>query len=285
MSSKETVKRSFGERASEWATAYSNPDPLSLNLKNLLTRQRFVLQMVEAGLPRGSRILDVGCGPGEMAAKLQEHGYDVWGVDIAEPMVRYARERCGGDRFRVGDIEQIPFEDGAFDGVVCVGVLEYLEADTKALREIGRVLKPGGTAVLSTPNAACPGRHVDRAVAAAEALYGSARSQLNAKGASVGGAKVGVGHRTYRRGRWLRVLRSVGLEPEAWVCYGWGWYTSRLGAVAELLSRSVERLRRGLERLLGRPRLLRAGDKLARSRLVNWMAYEQLVRLRVAKES
>jgi SAM-dependent methyltransferase len=185
----------------------------------------------------------------------------------------------------VGDIEQIPFQDSAFDGVVCVGVLEYLEVDTNALREIGRVLKPGGTAVLSTPNAACPWRHVDRAVAGAESLYGFAKSRLSGKPVSVEDAKAGVGHRTYRLASWLRILRSMRLEPEEWVCYGWGWYTSRLGAVAELLSRSVERFRRGLERLLGRPRLLRAGDTLARSRLVNWMAYEQLVRLRVAKES
>src|SRR5688572_19255154 len=119
MSSKETVKRSFSERASEWAASYADPELQSLNLKNLMARQRFAVQMVETSLPRGSKILDIGCGPGEMAAKLIERGYEVWGVDIAEPMVRYASERCGANRFRVGDIEQIPFPDRTFDGAVC----------------------------------------------------------------------------------------------------------------------------------------------------------------------
>lgn len=248
-----------------------------------MTRQRFVVQLVEAGLPRGSKILDVGCGPGEIAAKLMQHGYEVWGLDIAEPMIRHACERCGTSHFRVGDIEHIPFQDGTFDGVVCVGVLEYLDADGGALREIERVLKPGGRAVLSTPNALCPWHHMDRAVAAAEALYGFAKYRLRGRPAPTATATTGVEHRTYRRGSWLRLLHSRGLEPEECVCYGWGWYNSRLGTLAEQLSRSVQRLRAILERLLGRALVHRVGDRLARTRPFSWLAYEQLVRLRVAK--
>src|SRR5687768_17412550 len=112
MSSKDSVKRTFGERASEWAACYCDGEPRT---QNLMARQRFALQMVEAGLPYGSKILDAGCGPGGMAAKLMQRGYEVWGLDIAEPMIRHARERCGTDRFRVGDIERIPFPDNTFD--------------------------------------------------------------------------------------------------------------------------------------------------------------------------
>jgi 2-polyprenyl-3-methyl-5-hydroxy-6-metoxy-1,4-benzoquinol methylase len=285
MSSKENVRKRFSERAREWATSYSDPEPRSLNVKNLMARQRFVLQMVEAGLPRGSKILDVGCGPGEIAAKLMQRGYDVWGVDIAEPMIRYARERCGVNQFQVGDIEQIPFRDGTFDGVVCVGVLEYLDGDSGALREIERVLKPGGRAVLSMPNAVCVWYHLDRAVVAAEALYGFAKDRLRGKPVPTRPARTGVALRTYRRrrGRWLRLLRSMGLEPEEWLCYGWGWYNSRLGTLVELVSRSAPRFRATLELFLGRALVHRAGDSLARSRTFNWMACEQLVRLRVEK--
>jgi SAM-dependent methyltransferase len=284
MSSKDRVKRTFGERASEWAVGYADRESRTSTVKTLMARQRFALQAVQAGLPYGSKILDAGCGPGEMAAMLMQRGYEVWGIDIAEPMVRHARERCRSNRFRVGDIERIPFPDSTFDGVVCLGVLEYLDADAKALREIGRVLKPGGKAVVSTPNALCPLYQMDRVIASAESLYAVAKYRLRGKPVPARPANFGVDRRNkYRRGSWLRLLRSVGLEPEERLCYGWGWYYSRVSTVVELLSRSAERFRRIVERIFGRTLLHRAGDSLARSRVLNWVAYEQLVRVRVAR--
>jgi SAM-dependent methyltransferase len=283
MTSKDRVKRTFGERASEWAVGYADRDSRTLGMKSLMARQRFALQVVEAGLPHGAKILDAGCGPGEMAAVLMQRGYEVWGIDIAEPMIRHARERGGATRFRVGDIERIPFPDSTFDGVVCLGVLEYLDSDAKALTEIGRVLKPGGKAVVSTPNALCPLSQMDRVFAAAESLYASAKHQLRGKPVPARPTNFVDRRSTYRRARWLRLLRSVGLEPEERLCYGWGWYYSRVGSFVELLSWSAERLRRFLERFFGRTLLDRAADSLARSRVFNWVAYEQLVRLRAAK--
>jgi SAM-dependent methyltransferase len=284
MSSKHSVKRTFGERAGEWASSYADREPRTLSVKTLMARQRFALQAVEASLPYGSKILDAGCGPGEMAAMLMQRGYEVWGIDIAEPMVRHARERSSANRFRVGDIERIPFPDSTFDGVVCLGVLEYLDSDAKALTEIGRVLKPGGKAVVSTPNALCPLYQVDRVIAAAESLFAFAKYRLRGKPMPARPVNFGVDRRNmYHRGSWLRLLRSVSLEPEERLCYGWGWYYSRVGSFVELLSWSAERLRRILERFFGRTLLHRAGDSLARSRVFNWVAYEQLVRLRAAK--
>jgi ubiquinone/menaquinone biosynthesis C-methylase UbiE len=280
MSTKDGVKRVFSERASAWAACYSEGESGSASARNLMTRRRFALQMVEAGVPRGSKILDAGCGPGEMAAALMQQGYEVWGLDIAEPMIRHARERCGADRFRVGDIERIPFPDNTFDAVVCLGVLEYLDTDAQALREIERVLKPGGKAVLSTPSAICPLYHVDRLVAAAELVYSSVKHRLRGKPVPVRASHLG---RRYHPASWLRLLRSVGLEPEEGLSYGWGWYTSRFGTFVELLSRSAERFRRALERFVGGTVLHRAGDRLARSSALNWVAYEHIVRLRVAK--
>jgi SAM-dependent methyltransferase len=286
MSSKHSVKRTFGERAGEWAASYADREPRTLSVKTLMARQRFALQAAEASLPYGSKILDAGCGPGEMAAVLMQRGYEVWGIDIAEPMIRRARERNNVNRFRVGDIERIPFPDSTFDGVMCLGVLEYLDSDAKALGEIARVLKPRGKAVVSTPNALCPLYQMDRVIAAAESLYASAKYRLRGKPVPARPANFGVDRRSkYHRGRWLRLLRSVGLEPEERLCYGWGWYSSRVGGFAELLSRNAGRFRRILERLAGRPLPRRAGDRLARSPLVNWLAYEQLVRVRVVKDS
>jgi ubiquinone/menaquinone biosynthesis C-methylase UbiE len=100
-----------------------------------------------------------------MAARLAERGCEVWGVDIAEPMVRYASHRHKYGRFRVGDVEHIPFDDNTFDAVVCLRVIEYLANDEQALSEIRRVLKPGGSAVVATPSAVTPLHHMDQSCA------------------------------------------------------------------------------------------------------------------------
>jgi ubiquinone/menaquinone biosynthesis C-methylase UbiE len=286
-SSKQHVKRLFSERATEWAANYSDPEPRTLGAQNLVSRQRFALEMVGTAAPRASKVLDVGCGTGEMAAKLMRLGYDVWGVDLAEPMIRHARDRYGPDRFRVGDIEHIPFRDNTFDAVVCLGVIEYLATDEPALREIWRVLKPGGSAVIATPSAISPLHHMDHVfgglVATARPLYHLVKYRLRGRRPPFPQPSREAINRRYYRRRWLRFLRSVGLEPEEWICHGWGWYESELGLLAQFLSRSGKLFRRGLERFFGQASLQRASDGFVRNRALNWLASEQIVRVRAVK--
>jgi ubiquinone/menaquinone biosynthesis C-methylase UbiE len=274
-SSKEGVKSYFDGRATEWAGWYSDTKSRTLEAQNLLSRQRLALEMVEAAGRMPSKILDVGCGTGELTTKLMGRGYTVWGLDISEAMISHARDRWGTDRFQVGDTEHIPFRNNMFDVAVCLGVIEYQDNDEQTLREIWRVLKPGGRAVISTPSAVSPLYHMDRAVVRLEALRGR-RAPVNQASSEV------VSRRYYRR-TWLRQLRSVGLEPEEWICHGWGWYTSRLGDWVMFLSRQGEISRRALERLFGRALVGRASDGFVRNRALNWLASEQLVRVRAVK--
>jgi ubiquinone/menaquinone biosynthesis C-methylase UbiE len=268
VSLKEGVKDFFNERVSDWAANYSNVKPRMLLAQILISRRQFAMEMLEASVPQGSKVLDVGCGTGAMAAELIRHGYEVWGLDIAEAMVRYVQERFGQGGFRVGDIENIPFADNTFDTVVCLGVLEYLDADDPALREVWRVLKPGGRAVLSTASAIRPFYHMDRILAglmaAARPLYRVVKYRLLRRPKPAPQQlEPGLRHRTYYRAGWLRQLRSVGLEPEDWVCHGWGWYT--------------------LERFFDQASLCRASDRFARNPWLNWLGWHQLVRVRAVK--
>ena len=286
-SSKQQVRSLFSERAAEWATNYSDVEPRTLGAQNLISRQRFALEMVETAAPRASKVLDVGCGTGEMAAKLMRLGYEVCGVDLAEPMIRHARDRYGPDRFRVGDIEHIPFRDNTFDAVVCLGVIEYLATDEQALREIWRVLKPGGSAVVATPSAISPLHHIDRVLvglmAIARPLYHLVKYRLRGRRPPFQQPSREVFSRRYYRGKWLRLLRSVGLEPEEWICHGWGWYESELGLLVQFLFRNRKLFRRGLERLFGQASLWRVGDGFVRNGALNWLASEQIVRVRAVK--
>lgn len=122
-------------------------------------RQHYIETMIERQkLSRGSKILDVGCGPGELIVSLLRKGYDVCGVDISQRMVEEAVRTVRGngfpdwDRGFVGDIEKLDFSDGAFDVVVASGVIEYQKDDHAALCEMSRVLKKGGLLIANVTN-------------------------------------------------------------------------------------------------------------------------------------
>jgi ubiquinone/menaquinone biosynthesis C-methylase UbiE len=104
-------------------------------------------------------VLDVGMGPGRLCAELVNRGWTVHGIDPAREMVELARSRIpeASARLVEGAIEQLPFADATFDVVTATGVLEYARVPA-ALSEITRVLRPGGKAVVSYPNARAPYR-------------------------------------------------------------------------------------------------------------------------------
>ncbi|MED4582992.1 class I SAM-dependent methyltransferase [Brevibacillus choshinensis] len=97
-------------------------------------------------------ILDAGCGDGFASCKLAASGYMVEGIDIAGEMIRLANDRAKKDGlsipFQTGDISQLPFADDAFAGILSINVVEFTPSPLKALQELRRVLKPGGTLVL-----------------------------------------------------------------------------------------------------------------------------------------
>jgi ubiquinone/menaquinone biosynthesis C-methylase UbiE len=120
-----------------------------------VTQKEIVLNLFDKD---GGDVLDIGCGPGVMAVDLLSRGCTVWGIDTSEKMIDLARAKMekteGKDRahFSVGDIENLEFPDAKFDAVICMGVLEYLLMDRKAIKEMARVVKPGGTVIITVPS-------------------------------------------------------------------------------------------------------------------------------------
>ena len=96
-----------------------------------------------------ARILEVGCGEGEFSARLAaELGDDVVALDQSARMVELARVR--GVDARVGDVQELPFADGSFDVAVAAWMLYHVPQLDRALRELARVLVPGGRLVAIT---------------------------------------------------------------------------------------------------------------------------------------
>lgn len=106
-----------------------------------------VFEAVAEVAPR--RFLEVGCGPGELSARVQDElGAEVVAIDSSERMVELA---CGrGVNARLGDVQDLPFGDGEFDCAVAAWMLYHVPDVPRALGELARVLRPGGRLVAVT---------------------------------------------------------------------------------------------------------------------------------------
>jgi 2-polyprenyl-3-methyl-5-hydroxy-6-metoxy-1,4-benzoquinol methylase len=122
--------------------------PEGLEPSDFALRGRFLLERVSAG----ERVLDIGCGEGRFAVELLGAGAQVVGIDVAEEPLRRARARHPELDLRlVSDAGPWELEDSSFDVVWAGEVLEHV-ADTSAwLSEVRRVLRSGGSLLLSTP--------------------------------------------------------------------------------------------------------------------------------------
>jgi SAM-dependent methyltransferase len=98
---------------------------------------------------RPANVLEVGCGPGEASERIgRELGAEVVAVDTSDRMVELARGR--GVDARVGDVQALPFEDGAFDCALAAWVLFHVADLDRAIAGLARVLRPGGRLVAVT---------------------------------------------------------------------------------------------------------------------------------------
>ena len=101
-----------------------------------------------AGVGVGTRLLDVGCGPGLATQIAAQRGARVAGLDAAEASLTIARERTPDGDFRVGDMEELPWPNDTFDVVTGFNSFFFAADVVNALREARRVAKPGGQVVM-----------------------------------------------------------------------------------------------------------------------------------------
>ncbi len=99
--------------------------------------------------PSAARILDAGCGSGRNMVELSRHGA-VTGVELSQTSVGLARARAAGEVIE-GSVLEMPFDPSSFDLAVSLDVIEHLEDDLGALRELRRVISPGGALLVTVP--------------------------------------------------------------------------------------------------------------------------------------
>ena len=129
--------------AHEWGTA-----PEFVGPRHEL-RERLLLDLFLSGAP-GPRVLNAGAGQGTFSTRLADRGFDVTSSDSSAAAVSVLQARAGGEVAQA-DITDLPFGDRSFDAAVLGEVLEHIPDDAAALREVARVVRPGGVLAVSVP--------------------------------------------------------------------------------------------------------------------------------------
>ena len=193
---------------------YLRPSCDQLSYQN---RRRLALELLGPG---PGRIVDIGSGPGVFSSELLTRGFRVVEVDVSLEMLRESRRRIESDsrergrriRFVEGSLPGLPLAAGAFDAALCIGVLAYVRDPSESIREIRRILKPGGLVVLQVSNALCLTARLHSALRGAyrrlgEALGGPAYPHLR------------IPLTSFRLGALRGVLERAGFQVDSWVRY------------------------------------------------------------------
>ena len=108
-------------------------------LQELQHRPLWEAMLNEGDVASGTRFFDAGCGGGGASVLAAQRGASVCGLDAAATLIQIARERVPGGDFRVGDIQELPFDEHTFDAVIAASSLQYSEDRIATLRELRRV--------------------------------------------------------------------------------------------------------------------------------------------------
>lgn len=115
-------------------------------IRKLSTRDRKYIDLLLERLPKGSRVLDLGCGGGTPSTKELARTYKVVGIDFAKNQIKLARKNIPNAKFHQMDMTKMTFEDEEFDAVFSLLAIIHVPRELKVqlYKDIHRILKPGG---------------------------------------------------------------------------------------------------------------------------------------------
>jgi ubiquinone/menaquinone biosynthesis C-methylase UbiE len=243
----------FEVRAPFWEQIYDLGDVYSVIHQR--RRARALSWVDRLALPPTPRVLEVGCGAGPIAVAFTQRGLVVDATDSDVAMVGLARRHAGEARVSgqlramLADAHALPFRDAAFRLVIALGVIPWLHSPRTAIREMARVLQPGGYLIMNADNRG-------RLNVLLDPLYSPALTPLRRSAkhllrrAATGRPAVDELHITMHSLReFYHLLGSAGLETLAGETYGFGPFTL-FGRTARLAQGragvSLHRLLQGL---------------------------------------
>ena len=226
------VNKHFASAANHWDRLYQEA---TLDGRIYQDRMAIALQLIDQlHLPHTARLLEIGCGAGYATVALARRGYRIDALDSVPTMIEIACKRIAesgtADKVRLGraDVRRLPMPDGSFDLVLALGVIPWLDDPAAAVREMARVLRPGGYLLLSIDHdphleevldprrnpVLKPLRRLVAAVLRAAGLLAPARSETHAE----------LFHRHSRR-NFEAILSGAGLHKVRGLMVGFGPFT------------------------------------------------------------
>jgi ubiquinone/menaquinone biosynthesis C-methylase UbiE len=126
----------WGARPADWAQSEDQQIPT------------YEAALERTGIEPTQLVLDVGCGVGAFLRLVAEHGGQAHGIDASGPLIAFARTRLPDADLRVGEMEDLPWDDDTFDLVTGFNSFFFADDMVAALREAGRVARPGAPVVI-----------------------------------------------------------------------------------------------------------------------------------------
>lgn len=139
---KRVFYESFADEFDKATYAYDRKKRLKIVYENLLEKDEI----------KDKLLLDVGCGTGAFTKRAYELGAKVISLDVGENLLSHTRRKCPQTNSVIGDLLNLPFTAESLDVIVCTEVIEHTSSPSQSLRELQRVLKKGGVAVITVPN-------------------------------------------------------------------------------------------------------------------------------------
>jgi ubiquinone/menaquinone biosynthesis C-methylase UbiE len=132
-----------------------------------VSEQKLLVKKIKDALPKGGDVLEVAPGPGYLALELAKSNiYKVTGLEISKTFIEIAQDnakKANVDvQFRQGNASEMPFEDKTFDFIICVAAFKNFSQPVEAIREMYRVLKPGGKACIVDLRRDVPLEQIDK---------------------------------------------------------------------------------------------------------------------------
>lgn len=150
----ETMISFFDQDLRWWQDVYREDLPRGFFSFEMRRRLELVAEQLttEIKAMENPAVLECGCGPGDILKLIEPLPCQLTGLDLNPRYLDLAAEKVPGAKLLDGNIEELPLPDASFDVVYAVGVLQYLNDDQLAVREISRVTKDGGFVLISVPN-------------------------------------------------------------------------------------------------------------------------------------
>jgi len=133
--------------------AWQGAAPIYVDHVALLTATSGQIDLISDAVPivEGTRVLDVGCGPGVLSGQLAELGAEVVGIDFSANMIAEAKSHAPAITFHEANVEDLPLPRDHFDVAVCNYTAHHFARPEQAFAEVRNVLKPGGAMVIIHP--------------------------------------------------------------------------------------------------------------------------------------